>query len=182
MCLLHFLLIISILCYQMTKVDATLFNIGELHLLKKMCGTLLVLPKIGGMAKKKIPGQIRFPPELDCISLKGVKHNILGPCEDINFLYTIGQRFFSGWMRGARKSILVWELHKENGAGGGGQVHWWSPLVFLLVRFLYFCFFCIFAFLYFCKIILVWEGTTKMEQMERDRCTGVFFLDQFSIF
>ena len=70
------------------------------------------------MAKKKIPGQIRFLPELDCISLEGVEQHF----EDINFLYTIGQRFFSGWMRGARKSVLVkGEVDKENGAGGGGR-------------------------------------------------------------
>ena len=42
------------------------------------------------MAKKKIPGQIRFLPELDCISLEGVEQHF----EDINFLYTKGQRFF----------------------------------------------------------------------------------------
>ena len=86
------------------------------------------------MAKKKIPGKIRFLPELDCISLEGVKQHFGSLCEDINFLYTIGQRFFSGWMRGACKSILVWELHKENGAGEG-QVHSWSPLLFLLAQF-----------------------------------------------
>ena len=68
------------------------------------------------------------------------------PCEDINFLNTIGQRLFSGWMRGARKSILVWELHKENGAGEKGQVHQWSPLVFFKLDFVFlvFMYFCIF--------------------------------------
>ena len=106
------------------------------------------------MAKKKIPGKIRFLPELDCISLEGVKQHFGSLCEDINFLYTIGQRFFSGWMRGARKSILVWELHKENGAGEG-QVHSWSPLLFLLAHFR------IFVFL---EIIFVSDCSHKMEQ------------------
>ena len=51
------------------------------------------------MAKKKIPGQIRFLPELDCISLEGVEQHF----EDINFLYTIGQRFFQGGCGGPVK-------------------------------------------------------------------------------
>ena len=84
------------------------------------------------MAKKKIPGQIRFLPELDCMSLEGVEQHF----EDINFLYTIGQRFFSGWMRGARKSVLVkGEVDKENGAAGEGQVHSWSTLLFYFLYF-----------------------------------------------
>ena len=84
------------------------FSIYEVHLLRKMYGTLLVLPKIGGMAKKKIPGQIRFLPELDCISLKGVKQHFGSLCEDINFLYTIGQRFF------------------QVGCGGPVKVYWFG--------------------------------------------------------
>ena len=51
------------------------------------------------MAKKKIPGQIRFLPELDCISLEGVEQHF----EDINFLYTKGQRFFQGGCGGPVK-------------------------------------------------------------------------------
>ena len=70
-----------------------------------------------GRAKKKIPGQIRFLPELDCISLEGVEQHF----EDINFLYTIGLRFFR-MDAGGRKSVLVkGEVDKENGAGGGGR-------------------------------------------------------------
>ena len=80
------------------------------------------------MAKKKIPGQIRFPPELDCISLEGVEQHF----EDINFLYTIGQRFFEGGCGGPVKVYWSRGGDKENGAGGEGQVHSWSTLGFFI--------------------------------------------------
>ena len=97
-------------------------------------GTLLLhhLPKLGD-GQEKIPGQIRFLPELDCISLEGESQ--------IRFR---GHKFslhhrtevFSGWMRGARKSVLVkGEVDKENGAAGEGQVHSWSTLVFYFLYF-----------------------------------------------
>ena len=65
-----------------------------------------------GRAKKKIPGQIRFLPELDCISLEGVEQHF----EDINFLYTIGQRFFQG------------------GCGGPVKVYWFGSCTKKMVQ------------------------------------------------
>ena len=82
----------------------------------KCCDSLRQASKNWGLPRK-IPEQIRIPPELDCISLKGVKEHV-GPFEDINFSDTIGTEGFSGGMRGACcKSGLVWGVHKENGAG-----------------------------------------------------------------
>ena len=88
------------------------------------------------MAKKKIPGQIRFPPELDCISLEGVEQHF----EDINFLYTKGQRFFQGGCGGPLK--VYWSR-------GGGQRKWcrWGGAGALVVDtciFISYFVFCIF--------------------------------------
>ena len=103
------------------------------------------------MAKKKIPGEIRFLPELDCISLEGVKQHFGSLCEDINFLYTIGQRFFQG------------------GCGGPVKVYWFGSCTKKMElerdrctrgRHLYF-FSRNFEFL---EIIFVSDCTKKMEQ------------------
>ena len=96
------------------------------------------------MPKKKIPGQIRFTPELDCISLERVRQDFGFPSGHKFSQHHRTAGFFQTGYGGARKSILVWELHKENGAGGQGQVHQWAPLVFFLLDFVFL------VFVYFC--------------------------------
>ena len=74
------------------------------------------------MAKKKIPGQIRFLPELDCMSLEGVRQHF----EDINFLNTIGQRFFQGgcggYDGGDEEEVFDDGVNNEDYDGGAEEI------------------------------------------------------------
>ena len=117
------------------------------------------------MPKKKIPGQIRFTPELDCISLERVRQDFGFPSGHKFSQHHRTAGFFQTGYGGPVKVYWFGSCTKKMGQREKGQVHQWSPLVFFSLDFVFL------VFVYFCisKNMLFFCG----EQRKLCKCTLV---------